>query len=334
MNDQAIKYHGRTMVDADGAWLDWSASGLELNVQGGCVRAKILAADSNDLNCVYMAVYINGNRTEKIRLSAGANWYTLADHLPSGSVTNVKLYKLNEAAMATATVKELEITGELKARTPDSARRIEWIGDSITAGYGMLAKQSDPFTSETEDALYTYAALASESLGADYHILAASGYGVATSNGGSTDSGLLPLVYPYTSFPRGTLEKYLWDYKRFEPDVIVVNLGTNDFAGASGSASGRDRLKTAIPVFLATLRKAHPGAVIVWAYGLMIDGYLNDIRASVERYAADDGNTYFIALPQQKAANGYGSGGHPNVASHLEAGGIMAAELEALMGWQ
>jgi hypothetical protein len=54
-----------------------------------------------------------------------------------------------------------------------------FIGDSITAGYGVLCNVSEaPFTAETESAYHTYAAVAARALDADAHVIAYSGKGV------------------------------------------------------------------------------------------------------------------------------------------------------------
>ena len=329
LTDEHVKYIGRTNVTEQSAWMDWGGSGFELNVRGGQVRARLFAVDAGDANCAYISVEINGQRTQKIRLTGGSNWYTLADNLPEGKATNIRVLKLSEAQQGTATLQGLEITGETVAPNADKDRKIVWIGDSITAGYGILAQPNDPFTCETEDATLTYAWLVSEYLEAERHILAASGYGVATSNSGSTTSGIFPPVYPYISLARGTGEDQKWDYSAFEPDLVVVNLGTNDAAGGSNAAT----LRTGIRQFLTQLRTAHPRATIVWIYGFMIDQYAADIRQEVEAFAQTDDRVHYIQLTKIQGTAEIGGGGHPSAAAHERLALSLGAELQALMGW-
>ena len=60
-------------------------------------------------------------------------------------------------------------------------RRLLFIGDSITAGYGVLCNDSDaPFAPETQSALHAYAAVAARALEADAHVIAYSGKGVGS----------------------------------------------------------------------------------------------------------------------------------------------------------
>lgn len=57
-------------------------------------------------------------------------------------------------------------------------RRLLFIGDSITAGYGVLCNDSSgPFAPETESAWHAYAAVATRALDADAHVIAYSGKG-------------------------------------------------------------------------------------------------------------------------------------------------------------
>lgn len=51
-------------------------------------------------------------------------------------------------------------------------RRIEFIGNSITCGYGVESENpSDPFTYETENHFYTYAARTARALKAQHLVL-------------------------------------------------------------------------------------------------------------------------------------------------------------------
>ena len=73
------------------------------------------------------------------------------------------------------------------ARQPPEPRqrRLLFIGDSITAGYGVLCNDSArPFAPETESALHAYAAVAARALEADAHVIAYSGKGDASSREG------------------------------------------------------------------------------------------------------------------------------------------------------
>jgi len=110
-----------------------------------------------------------------------------------------------------------------------SSRRIEFIGNSITCGYGIEADSArEKFTYDTENHYYTFAARTARALGAEYHVVARSGIGMYRNYGGPTEGtpdGCLPALYDRTLFYDAD-EK--WDFSSFQPDVVCVNLGTND----------------------------------------------------------------------------------------------------------
>ncbi len=54
----------------------------------------------------------------------------------------------------------------LRGQDPGSVRRIEFIGDSLTAGYGVLGVSPCRFSAPTEDVMSAYAAVAVQSIGA------------------------------------------------------------------------------------------------------------------------------------------------------------------------
>lgn len=327
LNDSLIHWFGRSSPDNDSVALEWSGSGFELCVTGGEVKAQIFALDNGDANCTWLGIYVDNMRIDKIRLESGNKWYTLVKGLPENKATAVKVVKLSEAQQGVAKVRGLTITGSLSAVTKKT-RKIVWIGDSITAGFGVYGSASDPFTTETQDITATYGYKISEAFNAEAQFIAASGYGVATSNSGDTKSGLLPSIYPYTCFSKSADNK-LWDFNSFQPDIVVVNLGTNDVAGGSNAQT----LKNGVSSFLKQLRQYHPKAAIVWVYGFMIDGMSSEIRNEVDSFASTDKNTYYIQAKKINGSGEIGAVGHPSAAAHERLSKELKTELANILGW-
>lgn len=332
LDDPALKYTGRSLTVPGEVWLDWSASGLELTVTGGSVEAQMYAVDLGEGQRVYMAVYVDGMRTKTFHLTNGLAWYTLAENLPEGKASTVRLVRLTEASMGKASMFDLKVTGKLGARPADKPHRIEWIGDSLTCGYGVLEENGQPFRACTEDVTKTFAWLCGEALNAEMTVVACSGYGIGTNCAGKQE-GLLPRVHPfYNSVSRDMTVR--WDYSLYQPELVVINLGTNDFNGCGGSDAGAARVKAGTAAFLASLRAAYPKATLCWVYGLCTDGYGDTIRRAVETFAATDGNAAYIPVSLQDVSqNGIGADGHPNVASHSDCAEELLPKLRALMNW-
>lgn len=107
---------------------------------------------------------------------------------------------------------------------------IEFVGDSITCGYGVDAKdQNENFKTLTENFSKTYAYLAAQALDADYSVVAFSGHGIISGysgDGTKNAEGTLPKYY--TKLGRNENYPGDWDFENHQPDFVVINLGTND----------------------------------------------------------------------------------------------------------
>ena len=152
-------------------------------------------------------------------------------------------------------VSEVIIEGELLA-PPPVTRRMEVIGDSITAGYGNEGVAPCGFSAETENHYLTYASVAARTVGAELHTIAWSGKGMVYNFGDDTFQPL-PELYDRTI----ASEDAGWSFE-WQPDVVAVNLRANvprpggwapsrAFARAMGDAlrKGTDRLVVAFSSF-------------------------------------------------------------------------------------
>lgn len=81
-----------------------------------------------------------------------------------------------------------------------------------------------------------------------------------------TPDGCLPALYDRTLFYDAD-EK--WDFSSFQPDVVCVNLGTNDMSVNKGDSV---RYENAALQFAKRLRGYYPNAKIVMLTGSMLTG--------------------------------------------------------------
>ena len=324
--DPCLQYVGRVRPDACGTRLDWSGCGFNLRVQGGAVRVRLRGEAIGGQGAPVCRVRV-GETVTTLSVAPAPCWYTLAENLPADRETAVELLKISEPQYGFVNLEALEVTGEVLPALPPPARKILFVGDSITCGYGVTAAIEDPFSTDTEDVTTTYAWLLADRLAAQRHILSASGWGVATANNGSTTECLMPTVLPLVQFAAdGKGES--WNPADFTPDLVVVNLATNDAAGQSPA----DRLQNGIAALLTTLRRDYPAAPILWIYGAMVLWMEDTVRAAVEAFAADDGNTRYIPLVPVVQAE-MGSCGHPNVLGQRRLADDLEPQIRAMMGW-
>jgi lysophospholipase L1-like esterase len=207
--------------------------------------------------------------------------------------------------------------GELLPSPPRFARRLEVIGDSISAGYGNTGC---PFSAATEDGFAVYGPVAARALDADIHVEAYSGRGLARNYDGSTD-GLLPELYGL-AIPED--DTSIWDHGAWTPDAVVVNLGTNDFnAGVDPGV-----YVTAYVGFVNRLRGYFPNALILCAVNGAGDAFSTPIDQVLT--AVGDARVQKINLD---SPNWSGCDGHPNVVADQAMAGVLVARLQQELGW-
>ena len=161
------------------------------------------------------------------------------------------------------------------AALPRRARQFEFVGDSQTVGYGNTSSTrqcSEADVWATTDTTQGVGPAVAAHYGADYQVNAISGRGVVRNyNGFAADT--LPKAYPDVLFDAD--KRHPADDAAWHPQLIAVNLGTNDFSTplhAGESWKNRDELHAAFEAaygdFIAQLHARQPQAYIVmWAVG-------------------------------------------------------------------
>ena len=203
-------------------------------------------------------------------------------------------------------------------------RTIEFIGNSITCGYGNEAMvASDPFEYETENHYLTYAQLSCRALDACAHVVARSGIGVYRSYDGpkaGTPDNVMTTEYEYTNLYDRS-EK--WDFSRYQPQLNYdVKL-----------------LKAAYKKFLKQVRSHNPQAKIVYLCGSMLNGKELEIAKNTlnevvdEAHKAGDNQVYRFDFTPQTGDIHFGASWHPSVWQHQKMAGELTAYLRSLMQW-
>ena len=249
--------------------------------------------------------------------------------------------KLSEAAFDKIGIAGISADGEISP-TASLSRRMEFIGDSITCGFGIEAKSGDEhFRTETENPCINYAALTARSLGADFHLISWSTIGVYSSDCKDenaekpNDSWVMPMLYDYTDISTeemlGIQNHTEWDFQSFVPDVIVINLGTNDVSFTKDIPERLEGFKKAYMDFLKNIRDKNPGSVIVCTLGMMGGELFPMIEAAVRDMG--DSRIHTLEFDVQKPEDGFGSENHPNAVTHRKAAEKLTKKIRDIMGY-
>ncbi len=328
----AVRVSGRADgVGTPTVTVGWSGARFRLRFSGSTAVGAWLADEKGNN---YAMVWIDGKPGRKFRLEAGEGFYPLADGLAGGEHT-IELVRVTECDQGLTRFGgfALDPGAEAVAWRDGPRRRIEFIGDSITCGYGV--ESNDPhehFTTGTENFCLGYAGLAARRLDADYLVVARSGIGMVRHYNGARegDADQMPTVYSQLFYLQPGRD---WDPSRFTPDVVCVNLGTNDF---STSGVDVDKFVATYAKFLETLLTRYPAAQVVVLQGPMnTEPTLKSaLDSALHRLNADQLNrVHFLAFSPQ-GAHGYGADYHPNKAQSEITAAELTTYLADLMNWR
>lgn len=341
-----VKPLGRTMQLEDSLWLCFSGTGAEFTAE--CTRLSITMAGDSSVNTpanrTRLAIEVNGQRVVDDMLDAAEKTYDVWESATAEAIT-VRVIKLSETAMSTCGIKAIVTDAASIQPTAKKAHAIEFIGDSITCGYGAddeVAEHS--FSTATENVTHSYAYQTAQALDADYSMVSISGYGIISGYTGTGESKvtsqLLPTYYEKLGFSYGTYQgqtpaNVAWDFSAYTPDLIVVNLGTNDDSYTGSNPERQEDYRAQYTEFLKVVRKNNPNATILCTLGIMGDRLYPQVKNAVNAYTEETGDTNIACLKfdVQSPADGYAADWHPSQLTHDKATEKLVKRIQQLMAW-
>lgn len=314
--------------DPAGPRCAWPGSAIRLRFEGPALELRLRGSSD------HFALELDGEPLPALAADPARERYPIARGLDAGA-HELTVVKRTEPLVSEAQLLGLELPdgGSLLPPPPPPVRRIELVGDSITAGFGILGDAGSGFSATTEDFTLSYGALAARALGAEVVAVAWSGRGVVRNWAGEPGEPM-PVLYERTLPAR---PESRWDHTRFEPAVVVVNLGTNDFS--PGEPPTEAAFVAAYAGLLRRIHALHPRAPVVSALGPMLAGEaLRRARTALERAAAllrGEGDRGVVRLEHapQSLADGLGSDGHPSARTHRRMAGELMAVIRSELGW-
>lgn len=339
--DKSVHFSGRHLLYNDVEYLSNTCSSVDFVMTGDRIEAVLVCNGSvyKETQQAYMAVVINGEIVKRFKVDSGENSYVLyeGDKLINADVS---LVKLSESAMANLGIKSLKVNATSLAPKRSSDLQIEFIGDSITCGYGNEgAMGSGKFDSAEENGMATYAYLTAKALGADCSLVCASGIGIisdSTVQGVLEDYLLMPEMYDYADMNfemrRGYDEYTPWDFGEGS-DIVVINLGTNDYSYTGRNEELQAEFGSAYYEFIGQVRRNNPEAIIICTLGIMGSELYNQIEYAAEQYATDnaDNKIYTYKFEYQSEDDGYGTDFHPSVATHEKAAQRLSEYIKGIL---
>lgn len=194
---------------------------------------------------------------------------------------------------------------------PATGDLVEYIGDSITAGY------TDPQADVSD-----YAWVCAENMGAEHTQIAYPGITLVNGYGvNSTKIGMDVQYFKAQSLAYPSSAN--WNFATYTPKIVVINLGQNDQStGVTDSAFQSDMI-----TFLGNIRTRFSNAQIFVMATFMQVKVIPARAAVAARIAAGDNDVHFIEtngwLTPNSADYTGGTGVHPSVSGHIKAANFL-----------
>lgn len=340
-NDPHIRYTGR--FDARNALArvsGWPGTQIDARFTGTSLLAVLTEMPTEDQIRDFdrINVVVDGGPARVFALAEGRHVYPIARGLRDGE-HSVQIWKRTEGMVGEITFEGFVLAPgqRLLALAKAPPRRIEVIGDSISAGYGNEGSSAScHWDAATENNALTYGAFAARELRAAYSVAAWSGKGLLRNfdpNEPETLPEICDRVLP--ADPAAGVAPVTP-----HPDAVVVNVGTNDMAtGIPDSTAFHD----AYLALLRRVRARHPDALIVIAFGPMLaeDAPQPQARTITRTWMKRIESDFHAHVDARVASlelwidpqEGLGCDSHPTVRTHQRMGKELAALLREKLKW-
>lgn len=335
-SDSLIQFNGRIDRSSDKMYrFDWPGITIKAKFEGSSCAVVL-----SGMNC-YDA-FIDGVLKSTFRTGSDKKSYTIAEKLTDRTHT-LLLVKRSESLAAPAGFYGISLDDGKKLipldRRPN--RRIEFIGDSYTAGFAneymrqeCRAGKEDSIILAATNTNKAFGPIVARAFGAHYQILGISGKGLVRNYNGIDAGRELLTYYDYTlqEAAHPANEKYRWDFTSWKADAVVVGIGINDFQGDPPYADST-KFHKRYTELITRLRKQYPGVAIICCATKIWpnDNLKGHVKAIVEtQKKAGHKDVYYFEYVSENGA----LYGHPHIHAHRKIAGELIPVVAEATGWR
>lgn len=307
--DRHIKYFGRWDFSDPSAYTSyWGGAYIRVNFTGTTVKIKV------------------GNQSNFFAKIDGGPW---TSYLNAKDTIDLTPTPLNPGmhSLIVAQGKDYDYIFNFRGLILDpgastkkpvvSHRLIEYIGDSITTGY-----------TDAQADVSDYAWVASEMLGAEHTQIAYPGVDLVSGYRKGNGVGMDVQYFKSQSckFP----DAAPWNFKTYTPNVVVINLGTND----NNNRVPDSVFEKTYVNFLAQIRAKFPKTEILVMRTFLGVKEIPTVEAVRARNAAGDDKVRYVNttdwLLGRKSAD-YNDGLHPSIDGHIKVARLLAPIIQPFL---
>jgi hypothetical protein len=279
LESSQIRYFGRVDRTSNGGYaFGWPLSGFEVKVDGG-TYLRLTLLNQQRLQNNFFDVFINNELKQTIQILDAQKVYQISLGAASGA-RSVRVLKRNEAGNGKGILARLDTDGTLVNVDVGSGRLIEFVGDTLMNGYGVLGQSgktecalppntvADP---NLQDPKFAYPYLVGQAFNAEVSLIASTSRGIYRNLSGA-QGDTLPDLYLRADPIYTTPE---WDF-RTKPQVIVINAGNYDsvyWLGAKLMPEVDGFVSTYINFVQKQVRAKNPDAYILLTWGPQLSNF-------------------------------------------------------------
>ncbi|HVH48081.1 MAG TPA: GDSL-type esterase/lipase family protein [Labilithrix sp.] len=352
----AVEFIGRFDTrDPAGPKCGWPGCRILARFEGTSVSVELDEIDEDWMDGVPSEwdVALDHVWKDKIVTTPGTKTYPIASGLAAGP-HEVELYKRSETQNGITQFRSFDFGGGKLIEPPlRSTRRIEIIGDSAAAGFGVEGigyPDNDcpglDYSAQWQNFRKSFGSVLGTTLDAEVHGTVYSGKGMV-KNIWRPDPDTMPVIFPLAN-PVDLTSTYDFAWK---PDVVIVMMGGNDFSeGQPDESNGNgpatpSEFTAAYRTFVGTLRGHYPNAHVFLSVSPSVGdvdppGRLprtnitnTTITIAKERNDANDSKVYAFAPTVAPPLELTACNGHGTPAFHARVAGEFATVVKQKTGW-
>jgi len=332
-DDPRIQYVGRfDFADPKKVSFDWAGVAVKARFEGTSCSIRL------DDHANEYAVIVDDHAPRLLITDTAATPYKIASGLSDSVPHTVMIQKRTEPLVGWGAFMGFVLDKGRKLLPPDKRpdRRIEFIGNSITSGYGVEGDSANcHFSPQTENACMSYASITARSFNAEYFLISYSGRGVVRNYGDSSRTSIepMPALYDRICYYDSMLK---WDFSRWVPQAVVINLGTNDFSTQPYPDS--IVFQSAYARLIERVRLLYPGVTMFCLSGPMIGepctGYIKKVVEAQKKKMGRMQDVFFIEINKSVMSDAdWGCDLHPNVLGMEKMAEIIIPAVRLRMNW-
>lgn len=315
-NATFFAYEGRHLVLDDQVELISAASSISFIAKG---KEAVISMAVSDAPHAFVSIVVNGNYLKRYIVDNDKN-STLTIPLDKNTYNLVEIYKATEASTGSLFIKGVTAKELLPYTKAPKPYAIEFVGNSITSGFG--ADETDLKCGsgtwyDQHNAYFSYGSRLARKFNADFILNSVSGYGMYRNwNDENIEEPTLPQVYGNLHLKKEDTYKY--DYS-FSPDLVSICLGTNDLSDGDGVKPrlpfNKEKYVLNYIKFVTNIFTHHPNTKVALLNSPMVNGEKNELLISClkEVEAHFTALNFPVKVVLQTPMNPTGCGAHPSI---------------------